>query len=604
MRGKKRFVFLCSIALAISVGLGVQHAFTPNSRVVATAEQTAVEVKSLRAHYYHNHTFDEVGAEGKYSLVLHVCPSMTEDDVLPFDKSFGEGNFEEQIGLYSMNGEKIEEANLSVNFDTDYAIGDVVGSTGGIHLVYDNPNGLFDKRISEYVELKIPQGTTVYNAAFYKDFSLYFFNGKWMTHKPLVNYEVEIENLPTYTLGELVEVGPAKRESFSLGELGVGDNIAGTITSGLLKERSYAIEFGLKMTSETYAVAFSMNSSIGNVWAGITLVFRNTPYDGSVGTYFLDYVNPETHHDPYVIESFVPQKDVEYTVKIIVAKEKQDRGALLALDVDGNRIGEFFIVANEGYTMSEIMNDGFLCCVDSGMDSYYGNAVITNFDKNAPVITVTATDVEEGELAETYEYDVKAMDLLDGEVSYNAEIIQGELDNGRFQKNTDYTVRITATDKAGNIATKELTFSCKYDITPPVLTFGTAVESGTLNAPIGISEEELKGLLSVTAADNKSENVVLSISFPDGMFDENGKLQEGNFRVSITATDESGNKTETTVRIRATEQEEKTAPKSGCGSAITGAGLSLLALLTVGIPFRKNKKLKGEKDEKKNEQNV
>ena len=206
MRGKKRFVFLCSIALAISVGLGVQRAFTPNDRVVATAEQTAVEVKSLRAHYYHNHTFDEVGAEGKYSLVLHVCPSMTEDDVLPFDKSFGEGNFEEQIGLYSMNGEKIEEANLSVNFDTDYAIGDVVGSTGGIHLVYDNPNGLFDKRISEYVELKIPQGTTVYNATFYKDFSLYFFNGKWMTHKPLVNYEVELENLPTYTIGELVEV--------------------------------------------------------------------------------------------------------------------------------------------------------------------------------------------------------------------------------------------------------------------------------------------------------------------------------------------------------------------------------------------------------------
>lgn len=592
MRGKKRFVFLCSIALAISVGLGVQQAFTPNSRVVATAEQTAVEVKSLRAHYYHNHTFDEVGAEGKYSLVLHVCPSMTEDDVLPFDKSFGEGNFEEQIGLYSMDGEKIEDANLSVNFDTDYAIGDVVGSTGGIHLVYENPNGLFDKRISDYIELKIPQGTAVYNAVFHTDFSLYFFNGKWMTHKPLVNYEVDLENLPTYTIGELVEVQPAKRESFSLGELGVGDNIAGTITSGLLKERSYAIEFGLKMTSETYAVAFSMNSSIGNVWAGITLVFRNTPYDGSVGTYFLDYVNPETHHDPYVIESFVPQKDVEYTVKIIVAKEKQDRGALLALDVDGKRIGEFFIVANEGYTMSEIMNDGFLCCVDSGMDSYYGNAEITNFDKNAPVITATAADVEEGELAETYEYDVQALDMLDGKVSYTAEIVKGELDNGRFQKDTEYTVKITATDKAGNIAAKELTFSCKYDITPPVLSFGSAVESGTLNASIGIGEEELKALISATATDNKSENVALSISFPDGMFDENGKLQEGNFRVNVTATDESGNKTETTVRVRATEQEKEPAKKSGCGSEI-GAGVGLLALLAV-IPLGINKKLEVE----------
>ena len=592
MRGKKRFVFLCSIALAISVGLGVQQAFTPNSRVVATAEQTAVEVKSLRAHYYHNHTFDEVGAEGKYSLVLHVCPSMTEDDVLPFDKSFGEGNFEEQIGLYSMDGEKIEDANLSVNFDTDYAIGDVVGSTGGIHLVYENPNGLFDKRISDYIELKIPQGTAVYNAVFHTDFSLYFFNGKWMTHKPLVNYEVDLENLPTYTIGELVEVQPAKRESFSLGELGVGDNIAGTITSGLLKERSYAIEFGLKMTSETYAVAFSMNSSIGNVWAGITLVFRNTPYDGSVGTYFLDYVNPETHHDPYVIESFVPQKDVEYTVKIIVAKEKQDRGALLALDVDGNRIGEFFIVANEGYTMSEIMNDGFLCCVDSGMDSYYGSAVITNLDKNAPVITAMAADVEEGEDAATYEYNVRAVDMLDGKVSYTAEIVKGELDNGRFQKDTEYTVKITATDKAGNIAAKELTFSCKYDITPPVLSFGSAVESGTLNASIGIGEEELKALISATATDNKSENVALSISFPDGMFDENGKLQEGNFRVNVTATDESGNKTETTVRVRATKQEKEPAKKSGCGSEI-GAGVGLLALLAV-IPLGINKKLEVE----------
>ncbi len=598
MRGKKRFVLLCSFALAISFGLGVKQVFAPTERAVAVAENAentenaeTVEVKSLRAHYYHNHTYNEVGAEGKYSLVLHVCPSMTEDDVLVFDKSYGEGNFAEKIGLYDMNGEKIENAGLSVNFETDYAIGDVEGSEGGIHFVYDNPNGLFEKRITDYVELKIPQATTVYNAVFEKDFSLYFFNGKWMTHKPLVNYEVDLEDLPTYTIGELVEVTPAKRESFSLGELGEGDNIAGTITSGLLKERSYSIEFGLKMTSEDYAVCFTMNAALGNVWEGITLVFRNTPYDGSVGTYFLDYINPEAHHDPYVIEDFVPETGVYYNVKITVATDKQDRGALLALDVDGSRIGEFFIVANEGYGMSEIMNDGFLVCVDSGMDSYYGNATITNFDKNAPTITATVEDVEEGEKADGYEYDVTATDLLDGKVDYTVKLVNGELADGRFVKDTEYTVEITATDKAGNTATETFTFLCKYDITPPTLAFGKDVEDGTLNAPIGCTQEKLESLLNLTVTDNKSENVTVTIDFPNGMF-ENGKLVEGRFSVTVRAEDESGNEKVTTVRVRATESEKKPAEKSGCGNAITGAGLSLTALLAVGISQRKNKKLK------------
>ena len=431
----------------------------------------------------------------------------------------------------------------------------------------------------------------MYNASFEKDFSLYFFNDKWMTHKPVVNYEVDLENLPTYTIGELVEVEPAKRESFSLGELGVGDNIAGTVTSGLLNKRSYAIEFGLEMTSETYAVCFTMNAALGNVWEGITLVVRNTPYDGSVGTYFLDYINPETHHDPYVIEDFVPKTGVEYKIRISVAVDKQDRGALLALDVDENRIGEFFIVANEGYGMSEIMNDGFLCCIDSGMDSYYGNATITNFDKNAPEITATVEDVEEGELASEYDYDVKAVDLLDGEVAYTATIVNGALADGKFVKDTEYTVEITATDKAGNTATETFTFSCKYDVTPPELTFGKDVDGGTLKAPIGCAKERLESLLGAKATDNKSGNVAVSIEYPDGMF-EDGKLVEGNFRLSVTSSDESGNETKITVRVRATESEKKPAEKSGCGSAITGAGLSLLALLTVGISFRKNKKIK------------
>jgi hypothetical protein len=190
--------------------------------------------------------------------------------------------------------------------------------------------------------------------------------------------------------------------------------------------------------------------------------------------------------------------------------------------------------------------------------------------------------------------------MLDGEVEYSAEIVNGELQDGKFVKDTEYTVRITATDKAGNQATKELTFSCKYDVTPPQLTFGEKVEEGTLKAPIGCTQEKLESLLGVRATDNKGGDVECTVTFPNGMF-KDGKLEEGNFRVNVTATDESGNKTETTVRVRATETEKKPAEKSGCGSTV-GAGVGLVALLTVGISFRKNKKIKGEKDEKKNEQ--
>ena len=98
-------------------------------------------------------------------------------------------------------------------------------------------------------------------------------------------------------------------------------------------------------------------------------------------------------------------------------------------------------------------------------------------------------------------------------------------------------------------------------------------------------------MLGAQANDNKDGKVTVTYIFPEGMFDAEGKLTEGNFRVELKAKDASNNEMVLTVRVRATE-EEKTQPKSGggCNGTLTLAGGSIALITMAGALLLTRKK--------------
>ena len=555
---------------------------------VPVGEREYIDINGYAINYLYNHALTGT----RRDLILHLYRNSESEDkvAVAFDQAYPKGDFETKIGFYDSEGKRIESTGLAVGWDK----GHMTPGSSAVHLYYDDNAELWVKTVKDFVELRIDMGAELFNLKMNKEFSLYFFNGKWQTNRPITDYEIDEENLDHFTIGELVEVKPAKKSTFLMGQDGDPGVVAGTLTSPLLNSKAYVLEFDMKITTDTYYFTFALNGSGGNLWQAINLLFINKS-ETLRGVSYLDYINPEGHLPDYLINDYWFEKDVKYNVKILVATDVEDRGALLRLTVDDIVWGELFIPVNEGYQMSELMGNGFVLCVNDGTGAYFGAAEFTNIDTNPPAITLNGDAViESGATAEGFAYPVTVSDGIDGIVEYTAEIISGALSaEGKFVENTSYVVRFTARDAAGNTGTKEITFLCKYDVTPPEITFGENVTDGAVNAAVGISQEELLALIGAAATDNKSSNVTLTYSFPEGMFAE-GKLLEGRFRVEFTAKDESGNETVLRVRVIATEQ---TAPpeKGGCGGCgsigfggFGGLGLLLFAgLCAVGVRKRK-----------------
>lgn len=544
---------------------------------VPVGEREYIDINGYAINYLYNHVLNGT----RRDLILHFYRNSESQDkvAVAFDQAYPKGDFETKIGFYDSEGKLISDTGLAVGWSK----GHMTPGSSAVHLYYDDNDTLWAKTVKDFVELRIDMGAGLFNLKMNKEFSLYFFNGKWQTNRPVTDYEIDEENLDHFTIGELVEVKPAKKPTFLMGQEGDPGVVAGTLTSPLLNSKAYVIEFDMKITTDTYYISFAMNGSGGNLWEAINLLFINKS-ETLRGVSYLDYINPEGHLPDYLINDYWFEKDVKYNVKILVATDVEDRGALLRLTVDDVVWGELFIPVNEGYQMSELMGNGFVLCVNDGTGAYFGAAEFTNIDTNAPAITLNGDAViESGAAAEGFAYPVTVSDGIDGTVDYTAEIVSGALSaDGKFVENTSYVVRFTATDAAGNIGTKEITFLCKYDVTPPEITFGENVSEGSVNAAVGITQEELLALINASATDNKSSNVTLTYTFPEGMFSD-GKLQEGRFRVEFTAKDESGNETVLRVRVVASEQ---TAPpeKGGCGGCgsigfggFGGLGLLLLA---------------------------
>ena len=143
-------------------------------------------------------------------------------------------------------------------------------------------------------------------------------------------------------------------------------------------------------------------------------------------------------------------------------------------------------------------------------------------DTIPPVITLNGNSSITLEYGSTYtEIGATTNDNVDGAVSVS---VSGDVNTSKLGT---YTITYTATDNAGNTATKTRTVSV-VDTTPPVITLN-GESSITLEVGSAYSEA------GATATDNVDGSVSISIS---GSVDTNAV---GTYTITYTATDSSGN---------------------------------------------------------------
>ena len=135
-------------------------------------------------------------------------------------------------------------------------------------------------------------------------------------------------------------------------------------------------------------------------------------------------------------------------------------------------------------------------------------------DRTAPVITLAPKSVEKGSFVNLSELVTDVSDnetakeeiALGYEVKFGTEIVSVADGKFRAAKDGEYTVTVTATDKAGNKATETTTVTVTPDVTAPVITLGSASVS------LGAGQSSYDISLNVSSVTDNADDTVL----PDG----------------------------------------------------------------------------------------
>ena len=198
-----------------------------------------------------------------------------------------------------------------------------------------------------------------------------------------------------------------------------------------------------------------------------------------------------------------------------------------------------------------------------------GSGILTTYTlsagDDAPAITATVTDNSGAAIEPVIVW------------PQGAKTDEGKLNAGTWQ------VTVSAADAAGNEAEEIVitVYVTTPDTTDPVITV-----SGPTEYAAG---DELA--LVFTAVDETDGAVQVSVSYQQGMFDENGKLAAGEWTVTATAKDEAGNDAEKTVTVTVNAPAAPADEGGGCNSGISAAA-SVLAFAAVAVSvfmFRKKK---------------
>ena len=140
-----------------------------------------------------------------------------------------------------------------------------------------------------------------------------------------------------------------------------------------------------------------------------------------------------------------------------------------------------------------------------------------------------------------FSVDVSASDNRDGEDLVPEYIFsEGAVDANGYLLEGEHTCTLKYTDYAGN--SSELVLSLKVgpqDVTAPVISW----------APDKIyANDGMRPVINVIATDDHDDDVEVTLVWSEGALYK-GKLCNGNHTLTITAVDETGNKTEKVIPV-------------------------------------------------------
>ena len=170
-------------------------------------------------------------------------------------------------------------------------------------------------------------------------------------------------------------------------------------------------------------------------------------------------------------------------------------------------------------------------------------------DTTPPTITITSP--EDNSIVNTDTIHIKGtvkddvsvskLTIQDKEVSFDKD---GQFDAEVTLKQGKNTITITATDKAGNKATKTITVT--LDTTPPTITITSPEDNSIVNT----DTIHIKGTVKDDVSVSKLTIQDKEVSFDkDGQFDAEVTLKQGKNTITITATDKAGNKATKTITV-------------------------------------------------------
>ena len=220
---------------------------------------------------------------------------------------------------------------------------------------------------------------------------------------------------------------------------------------------------------------------------------------------------------------------------------------------DGN--GSFFNNGDRTANFNMLAKDGYLYKMElavrySGKNpTFYIDSVKLGFIDNdgvAPVLTYNGEDVVTLAQGERLNFDVSAVDAIDGKV--DVDYVWGDpskINEDGTPMAGSHTLTFTAKDFFGNTAEKTITVIVEApDTTPPTL----VIPVDTIYAKVGA-----RSLLTFTATDD-SGSVELTTTWSEGALDRYERLTKGTHTLTITASDLSGNQTQKVITFIVTEE--------------------------------------------------
>ena len=378
-------------------------------------------------------------------------------------------------------------------------------------------------------------------------------------------------------------------------------------------QTSYTTNYKTEILLETIKNALKFNDNVDNTF---TLNITNDNYSANkniVGTYYVKVtatdksgnVSDEVTVTINVVDDVNPSISGETTIQANSNKKLSESEILANFTATDEYCGtaDLSIVNYDVYSNKYNVVGDYKITIKAIDD--YGNSVTKEVtihvnDKNKPTFTSGTQSYEVSYdspvTLETIKDSLIFTDDVDDELT-----ITVTSDNYSANKNIvgTYYVKVTATDKSGNVS-DEVTVTVKvYDRTKPVISAPGTIDAGNNTM---VTLEEIKGKISINdGLDGAITNFTI-----DGYEEYQAKYNVvGNYTLTISASDANGNKATATITIKVAD---KIAPEIVFddyfivldeGQELTSEQIKNMASKVLGIDVESITEIEGEYDTNK-----